>query len=110
LSVKRTRRKCLRRALRPRPVLTEANQEWAIDFASDVSAGGQRLRVFSVVDSFTRECLALEVDTSMPSRRVTRTLERVIDQRGHPIAVRSDNGPELTSRHYLAWCIERKID
>lgn len=110
LSVKRTGRKRLRRTLRPRPVLTEANQEWAIDFASDVSAGGQRLRVFSVVDCFTRECLALEVDTSMPSRRVTRTLERVIDQRGLPIAIRSDNGPELTSRHYLAWCIERKID
>jgi len=47
-------------------VLTAANQEWAIDFASDVAASGQRLRIFSVVDSYTRERLALEVDTSMP--------------------------------------------
>lgn len=110
LSVKRTKRKRLRRTLKPRPVLTKANQEWAIDFASDVAAGGQRLRVFSVVDAYTRECLALEVDTSMPSRRVTRTLKRVMEQRGQPVAIRSDNGPEYSSRHYLAWCIEHKID
>jgi len=110
LSVKRTRRKRLQRMLRPRPLLTAANQEWAIDFASDVAAGGQRLRVFSVVDAFTRECLALEVDTSMPSGRITRTLDRVIGHRGRPVAIRSDNGPEMSSRHYLAWAIERKID
>lgn len=110
LSVKRTKRKRLRRTLKPRPVLTAANQEWSIDFASDVAAGGQRLRVFSVIDSFTRECLVLEVDTSMPSRRVTRVLKRVMEQRGQPLAIRSDNGPEYTSRHYLAWCIEHKID
>jgi putative transposase len=110
LSVKRTRRKRLQRMLRPRPVLTAANQEWAIDFASDVAASGQRLRIFSVVDSYTRECLALEVDTSMPSRRITRTLGQVMAARGGPVSIRSDNGPEMSSRHYLAWCIEQKID
>jgi putative transposase len=110
LSVKRTRRKRLQRMLRPRAVLTGANQEWAIDFASDVAASGQRLRIFSVVDSFTRECLALEVDTSMPSRRITRALGQVIAGRGQPVSIRSDNGPEMSSRHYLAWCIEHKID
>jgi putative transposase len=110
LSVKRTRRKRLQRMLRPRPVLTAANQEWAIDFASDVAASGQRLRIFSVIDSFTRECLALEVDTSMPSRRLTRALGQVIAGRGRPVSIRSDNGPEMSSRHYLAWCIEHKID
>jgi len=110
LSVRRTRRKRLQRALRPRPVLTAANQEWAIDFASDVAASGRRLRIFSVVDSYTRECLALEVDTSLPSRRVTRALAEIIQHRGAPVAIRSDNGPEMSSRHFLAWCIERKID
>ncbi len=58
LSVRRIRRKRLQRMLRPRPLLTAPNQEWAIDFASDVAASGRRLRIFSVVDSFTRECLA----------------------------------------------------
>jgi putative transposase len=110
LSVRRTRRKRLQRMLRPRPVLTAPNQEWAIDFASDVAASGQRLRIFSVVDKFTRECLALEVDTSMPSRRVTRVLAHIAGSRGAPVAIRSDNGPEMSSRHFLAWCIERRID
>lgn len=110
LSVRRTRRKRLQRMLRPRPVLTAPNQEWAIDFASDVAASGRRLRIFSVVDSYTRECLALEVDTSLPSRRVTRVLTQIIERRGPPVSVRSDNGPELSSRHFLAWCIDRKID
>ena len=54
LSVRRTRRKRLQRMLRSKPVLTAPNQEWAIDFASDVAASGQRLRIFTVVDSFTR--------------------------------------------------------
>src|SRR5262249_2660712 len=110
LSVRRTRRKRLQRAIRPRPILTAPNQEWAVDFVSDVAASGRRLRIFSVVDSYTRECLALEVDTSLPSRRVTRALGQIIDRRGPPVAIRSDNGPEISSRHFLAWCIERRID
>jgi len=110
LSVKRTRRKKLMRMLRPQPVLSAPNQEWAIDFVSDIAASGQRLRIFSVVDSFTRECLALEVDTSLPSRRITRVLEAIVAQRGQPVAIRCDNGPEITSRHFLAWCVERRID
>jgi putative transposase len=61
--------------MRPRPILTAPNQEWAVDFASDVAASGRRLRIFSVVDSCTRECLALEADTLLPSRRLTRTLQ-----------------------------------
>jgi putative transposase len=110
LSVKRTRRKHLRRNLQPRRVLTAPNQEWALDFASDVTAAGQRFRVLGVIDSFTRQCLVLETATSFPSRRVTRVLERAIATHGKPQSIRSDNGPELTSRHYLAWAIEWKID
>jgi putative transposase len=109
LQVRRIRRKRLTRSVQPRPLLTGANQEWAVDFASDVTAGGRRLRVLSVIDAFTRECVALETDTSFPSRRVTRVLEAAMEQRGAPEGVRSDNGPELTSRHYLAWLAERKI-
>jgi putative transposase len=110
LSVKRTRRKHLRRTLQPRPVLMAPNQEWALDFASDVTAAGQRFRVLGVIDSFTRQCLVLETASSFPSRRVTRLLERAIAEHGKPQSIRSDNGPEMTSRHYLAWAIEWKID
>ena len=109
LCVRRIRRKRLTRSYAPSSKLSAPNQEWAVDFASDIAASGQRLRVFSVVDAFTRECLALETDTSLPSRRVTRVLQRIIDQRGRPEFLRSDNGPEVSSRHYLAWCVERSI-
>jgi putative transposase len=91
-------------------VLTAPNQEWSIDFASDVTAGSQRIRVLSVIDSFTRQSLPREVDTSFPSRRVTRVLDRTIAKYGKPQAIRCDNGPELVSRHFLAWAIENKID
>lgn len=110
LTVKRRRGKRLERALQPRTVLTAPNQEWSIDFASDLTAGSQRIRVLSVIDSFTKQSLALEVDTSFPSRRVTRVLDRAIGKYGKAQAIRCDNGPELTSRHFLAWAIENKID
>ena len=85
------------------------NQEWAIDFVHDTLATGRGIRVLAVVDTFTRECISLEVDSSMSGQRVTRTLERVIEQRGQPESIRCDNGPEFTSRHFVAWCTERKI-
>ena len=110
LSVKRTRRKHLHRALEPRPALAAPNQEWALDFASDVTAAGQRFRVLGVIDSFTRQSRVLETSTSFPSRRVTRELERAIAVHGKPQAIRCDNGPEMTSRHFQAWAIEWKID
>src|SRR3954469_17521778 len=84
LCVRRIRRKRLTRSHTAPRTLAAPNQEWAVDFASDVTASARRLRVFSVVDAFTRECLALETDTSMPSRRVTRVLQKIIDQRGAP--------------------------
>ena len=87
-----------------------ANQEWALDFAHDAVAWGRAIRVLSVVDACTRECLALEVDPSFASRRVTRVLEEIAVERGQPQGIRCDNGPELTSRHFLAWCIERRVD
>lgn len=110
LMIRRRARKHLRREGSPRPVLTAANQEWALDFVHDAAESGRKFRALSVVDPYTRECLALEVDTSMGSRRVTRVLEGIIAERGIPQAIRSDNGPEFTSRHFLGWCGERKIE
>lgn len=103
---------CVKRLARAglKPALAiAANQEWALDFAADVLATGRTVRVLGVVDTFTRECLALEADTSFASRRVTRVLEQIIRQRGRPQSIRCDNGPELTSRHFLAWCSEWRI-
>jgi len=69
----------------------------------DGLADGRTVRVLGVVDTFTRECLALEVDTSFASPRVTRVLDAIIAERGRPRRLRMDNGSELTSRHFLSW-------
>ena len=109
LAVRRLPRKRLSRAAATTSSLWRANQEWALDFVSDALATGRGIRVLTVVDAFTRECLVLEVDTSLSSQRVTRSLEQLLEQRGRPQAIRCDNGPELTSRHFLSWCEERHI-
>ena len=110
LAIRRKKRKHCVREGRPLLVRTSANQEWALDFVHDAVDCGRTIRVLSVVDAYTRECLALEVDTSFASRRVTRVLEAIVAERGQPLAIRCDNGPELTSRHFLAWCVERQIE
>jgi putative transposase len=110
LSIRRKKRKHCGRSGQPLGACTAANQEWALDFVHDAVECGRAIRVLSVVDAYTRECLGLEVDTSFASRRVTRVLEGIIIERGVPQVIRCDNGPELTSRHFLAWCIERKIE
>jgi len=91
LLIRRKARKRLQREGVPRPALDGPNQEWALDFVHDAAESGRKFRALSVVDPYTRECLALEVDTSMGSRRVTRVLEGVIAERGAPQAIRSDN-------------------
>ena len=110
LAIRRKKRKHCVRQGQPFRARTAANQEWGLDFIHDTMAGGRAIRVLSVVDAFTRECLALEVDTSFASRRVTRVLEEIAAERGVPEAIRCDNGPELTSRHFLAWCMDRQIE
>lgn len=110
LSVKRKRRKRLVRACSPRMRPTAPNEEWSLDFVHDRLASGRAIRVLGVVDTFTRECLALEVDTSFASRRVTRVLDGVIVQRGRPRRLLMDNGSELTSRHFLSWGTEWKLE
>lgn len=110
LSVRRKKRKRLMRVGQPIFTATRRNQQWAIDFVHDRMANGRTLRVLSIVDTFTRECLALEVDTCLPSQRVTRALDCVIAVRGKPERIRMDNGSELTSRHFLSWGIDQRIE
>jgi putative transposase len=109
LALRRKKRKHCVRVSTPLGVYTAANQEWALDFVHDVAAG-RSIRVLNVVDAYTRESLAMEVDTSFAGLRVTRVLDQIVRERGLPRAIRCDNGPELTSRHFLAWALDRKID
>src|SRR5271165_5803938 len=82
LSLRRKKRKHCVRVGTPLQARTSANQEWALDFVHDAVECGRAIRVLSVVDAYTRECLALEVDTSFASRRVTRVLDAIVAERG----------------------------
>jgi len=110
LGLRRKKRKHCVRVSTALGVYTEANQEWALDFVHDVTAFGRTIRVLNVIAAYTRECLAMEVDTSFAGLRVTRVLDGIIAERGLPQSIRCDNGPELTSRHFLACNLERKIN
>jgi putative transposase len=110
LSLRRKKRKRLMRERAVFPAVETSNEEWALDFATDALASQRSLRILSVVDVFTRECLALETDTSLGSVRVIRVLEQIITDRGIPQRIRTDNGPEFTSRCFIAWCLDRRIE
>jgi putative transposase len=109
LMVRRLKRKRIQRVGAPASLISRPNQEWALDFVSDSLESGRSIRFLTIVDSYTRECPAIEVDGSLSSRRVTRTLDKIIEVRGAPASLRCDNGPEFTSRHFVGWCEERKI-
>lgn len=86
------------------------NQRWSLDFVSDTLISGRRIRILAVVDDFTRECLALVVDTSLSGARVARELDAIIALRGvTPLMIVSDNGTELTSLAILRWTQERPV-
>ena len=107
------KRKARRKAVGTRaPVLVEArpNARWSLDFVHDQFANGQRFRVLNVVDDVTRECLAAIPDTSISGRRVARELTALIERRGKPGMIVSDNGTELTSNAILRWCSEHRVE
>lgn len=94
----------------PLAQLTRPNQQWALDFVHDRIGDGRALRVLTIIDQFTRECLATEADTGISSRQVAMTLERILKTRPHPRSLRCDNGPEFRSRYFNAWCKSRRIE
>lgn len=79
-------------------VPTAPNQVWSMDFMSDQLTSGKALRTFNVMDDYNREGLGIEVDLSLPSARVVRALNQIIEWRGKPAALRCDNGPEYLSQ------------
>lgn len=106
------KRKARRRAVGTRaPILVEAkaNARWSLDFVHDQFANGRRFRILNIVDDVTRECLAAIPDTSISGRRVVRELTILIERRGKPGLIVSDNGTEFTSNAVLAWAQETNI-
>ena len=90
-------------------IATGPNQSWSMDFVSDGFVDGRWLRCLYIVDDFTRECLAIEVDTSLPGRRVVSVLERLAEFRGLPQSVTVDNGPEFISKALDEWAYRQQL-
>lgn len=84
-------------------VPTSINQTWSMDFMHDQLGDGRSFRAFNVIDDFNREGLSIEIDFSLPAERVIRALDQIIEWRGKPNAIRSDNGPEYVSHKLAAW-------
>jgi transposase InsO family protein len=107
------RRKSRRRiavARTPIPLASVPNSRWSVDFVHDQLANGRRFRVLNVIDDVTKECLAAIPDTSISGKRVVREMRAIIDRRGRPGAIVSDNGTEFTSLAVLAFSQELKLD
>ena len=82
----------------------EPNITWSIDFVSDMLECGRKFRVLNIIDDGDRVAVAQEVSMSFPSKRVIRTLEKVIWLKGKPSNIRCDNGPEFISKYFQEWC------
>ena len=80
-----------------------------MDFMSDGMFGNRKFRTLNVMDDCSREVLAIEVETSLSSRRVIRTLDRIIEQRGKAVSIRTDNGPEFTCKDLELWSLDKVI-
>jgi len=110
LNIRRKPKKRLpERIKQPLSVPNTINQIWSMDFMSDSLTDGRKVRLFNVIEDFNRASLAIEVDTSLPSRRVIRVLDQLIQKHGKPNNLRMDNGPEFISHLLAAWCEEKKI-
>ena len=96
---------------RPRPKApTGPNQVWSYDFVFDWCANGQQLKCLTVTDEWTKEGLAIEVDGRIRSGRVIEVLSRLVSERGTPLYLRSDNGPEFVSHALLKWIVDQGIE
>ena len=103
------RRRLVRQKPEPLAVPQAINQVWSMDFMHDKLEDGRNLRLFNVIDDFNREALGIEVDFSLPSERVIRTLKQIISWRGKPLVIRCDNGPENISAVLQNWAKDSGI-
>jgi len=110
LGVRRRKRKRIGAVERqPLALPTHPNQRWSMDFVSDGLGDGRKFRSLNIVDDYSRECMAAEVDTSIPGRRVVRVLEQLGERRGLPQVLVTDNGPEFAGQALDVWAYQRGV-
>jgi putative transposase len=104
---KRKKKVAMARVRLPEP--ERVNQRWSMDFVSDSLVTGRRFRALTILDDFSRECLAIEVDTSIGGARVVNVLERLAEIRGLPEVITLDNGPEFAGKAMDEWAYNRGV-
>ena len=110
LQVRKRKRKRVSRSERSPMLIPQApNQRWSMDFQHDLLATGQRFRTLNILDDFSRECPAIEVDTSLPGTRVVRVLDRLAETRGLPAEIVLDNGPEMIGKALDEWAYRKGV-
>ncbi len=110
LNIRRKRKRRLPdRIKQPLCVPLQRNETWSMDFMHDSLMNGRKLRTFNLIDDFNREALTIDIDTSLSGERVARILQRVIEYKGKPKQIRSDNGPEFICNQLTEFLNENKI-
>ncbi|MFP4476523.1 MAG: IS3 family transposase, partial [Desulfatibacillaceae bacterium] len=110
LTVPRVKRKRRRGKAAPVPLRAERpNHVWTYDFMADSCLSGRKLRFLTVIDEFTRQCLAIEVDYRFPSQKVADCLARLFWKYGTPEYIRSDNGPEFVAKAIRKWLADVEV-
>lgn len=110
LQVPKKRRRRINRANTQSMKATHPNAVWSYDFVHDACANGQKLKCLTVIDEYTRECLAIEVASTIRSQQVIEVLAKLMSTHGTPSCLRSDNGPEFVSTALLKWVNEESLD
>lgn len=107
---RKRRKKRYGKRVRPLQVLNKKNMRWAMDFLNDRTLTGRNLRILTVIDTVTRECLALYADSSITGKKVADILSRLILLEGKPKEILSDNGPEFISNAMDRWAQGNKVN
>lgn len=107
---RRPRRNKSARLRQPKHMVSAMNEIWSMDFVSDALFDGRRLRALTIVDNYTRECLAIEVGQSLKGEDVVRVLERITADRGCPATIKVDNGSEFVSKAMDRWAYEGGVE
>jgi putative transposase len=109
LRSKRPKRHKSAQVRQPKPMPQAINEAWSMDFVSDALFDGRRLRTLTVMDNYTRECLAIHVDARIHGEQVVAVMEDITAQRGVPMSIRVDNGPEFISKVLDKWAYEHGV-
>ena len=107
---RRLKKRIQRAPVKPLVVPLSPNEEWAVDYMSDRLTNGRQIRILNVIDEYNRQGLTSTIGHSIPARRLTAVLDQIIEKKDKPKSIRTDNGPEFTSKWFQLWLKKNNIE